>query len=192
MPEGLPPLDPKRLKALADETRIRILQILDHRLSSAPELARELRLSQSLVNYHLQILIECECVELATTRKRNGRDTSFYTAKAGALLPAGRLEPDGEPVSEKAMRRFACRAISALETGAAEDSMVSTFAIETLTLTAPHRLSANEALRLTVANLRVLHELSRQLNIATDTPVVPVELAIAMFEPPPGAAGAAI
>lgn len=186
MSEGLPPLDPKRLKALGDETRIRILQLLDHRLSSAPELARELRLSQSLVNYHIQVLIECECVELATTRKRKGRDTNFYTAKAGVLLPAGGLEPDSEPVSEKAMRRFACRAISALEAGEGEDTMISTFAIETLTLTAPHRLSANEALRLTVANLRVLHELSRQLNIATDIPVVPVEIAIAMFESRPG------
>lgn len=184
MSEGLPPLDPKRIKALGDKTRVQILEQLNHRLASVPELARDLRISQSLTNYHVQVLIECECVDLAVTRERCGRPTRFYTARPGIVLSAPHLEPargSQAPVGQEALDSFAINARSALS---ARDSAASTFAVETLTLTARHQLTAHQALRLTVANLRVLHEQSRHLSIATDAELIPVEIGIAMFEAP--------
>ncbi len=184
MNEGLPPLDPKRIKAFGDNTRVRILERLNHRLASVPELAQDLRASQDLVNYHVRVLIECECVEVAATRGRNGQPIRFYTAKPGIVLPAPHLGPGCEsqaPVNESDLNTFAVNARSALGTGG---GAASTFAVETLTFTAPHRLTAHQALRLTVANLRGLHEQSRQLSIATDAELVPVEIGIAMFEAP--------
>jgi DNA-binding transcriptional ArsR family regulator len=185
MLEGLPPLGPKRIEAFADETRVEILQLLNHRLASTSELARELRISESRVEYHVNVLIECDCIEVAATRKRDGRATPFYTAKPGTLLPPSPLKPlvEQEPVTKAAMQAFACRAGSALDAGAANDTATSAFAVETLTLTAPHRLNAIHSLRLTVGSLRALHEQSRQLRIATDTQLIPVEVGIAMFEP---------
>lgn len=185
MSEGLAPLDPKRVKAFADKTRVRILQLLDHRVASVPELALELHISQGLANYHLKVLMECDCAEIAATRERGGRDTRFYTAKPSIAFPTSQLglPVEQEPVTKAAMRAFACKAGSALDAGAGNDDATSTFAVETLTLTAPHRLTANQALRLTVGNLRGLHERSRQLSIATDTRLIPIEVGIAMFEP---------
>lgn len=184
MNEGLPPLDPKRIKAFGDKTRVQILERLNHRLASTPELATDLRISQNLVNYHVRVLIECECAEVAATRQRGGRPTRFYTAKPGIVLPVPHLEPARQSqasVSESALASFAVNARSALDAGGGG---ASTFAVETLTLTAPHRLTAHQALRLTVANLRGLHEQSRQLSIATDAELIPVEIGVAMFEAP--------
>lgn len=185
MSEGRPPLDPKRIEALAEETRVRILQSLNHRLASASELARELGVPEDRVDRHVKVLIECDCIEVAATRERNGRATPFYTTKPGILLPLPPLEPPAEQelVTKAAMRAFARKAGSALDAGVANDTTTSTFAVETLTLTASHQLSANHALRLTIGSLRVLHEQSRELRIATDTQLIPIEVGIAMFEP---------
>jgi DNA-binding transcriptional ArsR family regulator len=184
--EGVPPVDPKRIRALGDKMRIGILQLLDHRLASAAELAHDLRISQDLVNYHLEVLMKCDCIEVAAKRSRGGRNTRFYTAKAGIVWPSPELElpVEREPITKDIMRAFACKAGLALGAGASNDGATATFAVETLTLTEPHRLSAHQALRLTVANLRGLHEQSRQLSIATDTPLIPIEIGIAMFDPP--------
>jgi Bacterial regulatory protein, arsR family len=149
-----------------------------------PELAKAMQVSQSLINYHLRVLVKCECVEVAATRERHGRPTRFYTATPGIILSAPHLElaRDAPPVmADSSLAAFAANACSALGAG---DSAATTFAVETLTLTAPHRLTAHQALRLTVANLRGLHEQSRQLNIATDALLVPIEVGIAMFEAP--------
>src|SRR5262245_39515232 len=132
MSEGPAPLDPRRIKAFADKTRITILQRLDHRLASAPELANELRIAQSLVNYHLEVLAECGCVEVAAVRKRHGRDTGFFTAKPGVLPPTSPIDAviQAKPTNKAAFRVFACRAELALDAGAAEDHATSTFAVE--------------------------------------------------------------
>ena len=162
--DGIPPLDPRRIKALGDRTRVRILELLNQQPASAPELAQEMRVSQSLVNYHLQVLMEGECVEISTTSKRHGRPTRLYAAKPGSALTA-----------------LAINARSALSDG---NGAATILAVETLTLTAPHRLTADQILRSAVADLRDLHEQSRRLNTATDAVLVPVEVGIAMFEAP--------
>lgn len=72
---------------VGDKMRVRILELLNHRSASATELARELRVSQSLVNYHLRVLIERECVEVVTTSERQGEPMRIYTAKPEADFP---------------------------------------------------------------------------------------------------------
>lgn len=165
--------------------RIQLLQLLDHRVISASELAGELRVPENRVNYHLKVLIECECVEVALTRKHHGRKTRFYTAKPGVVYQPPRLEPpiEREPVTQEAMRAFACKASVALDASPSQKDGSSTFALESLSFTAPHQESAHQAMRLMVANLRSLHEQSRQLSIATETPLIPLEIGIAMFRP---------
>jgi len=172
----------KRARAFADVTRVKILQQLDHRFASAPELASYLGLSQSLVEHHLKVLIECDCVQIAATRRRQGRDTNFYTAKPGTLFPSAHGELEQRPITKAAARTFACNAGLALDASLDKDQATSTFAFEALALTAPHLLTARQSLRLTLANLRSLHEQSHQLNVATDTPLISIELGVAMFE----------
>jgi hypothetical protein len=188
--EGPPPLDPDRIKAFSHKTRIRILEYLgSHAVASVPELAKELRIREGRIDYHVRVLLECDYIEHAVTRKRNGKDTRFFGLKSGvgySTLHLGSLF-HAKPVTRNTLHAFACKVNSALEAGVADDGANPTLALEALALTEPHRRTALEALRLTVANLRLLDEQSRQLNIATDAPLVSVELAIAMVPAtPPG------
>lgn len=187
MTRDVPALGPHQVKAFSNETRLEMLRLLSGRMVSTPELADEMHKSQSLVNYHLEVLVRSGCVDVAARRKRNGRPTQFYTAKRGALpssVPRA-IAVRERTVSRVDMEELARKAGSALDLRARDDQ-ASTFVVECLTLTAAHRVIANEALRLTVANLRVLHEQCRQLSIATDAPLSRVEMGVALFEPVKG------
>lgn len=74
------------LKALSDETRLRILSLLQEREMCAQEIIEAIGLSQSTVSRHLQLL---ERTELVTTRQE--RRTKFYAInrpKGRAILAA--------------------------------------------------------------------------------------------------------
>ena len=186
MTERLPPIDPKRSKALSDEVRIGILELLNRLVSaSAPELADQSGLPLNVVSHHLRVLLECECVDVAASRKQGGSKLCFYKVRPGILArpsPFDSLIPK-RPVSDVAMEGLARNAASVLNTRKEQDDLTCTFAVETLTLTAAHRQSALEALRLAVTNLLQLQELSRQLSVATDAPLLSLELGVALFEP---------
>jgi ArsR family transcriptional regulator, arsenate/arsenite/antimonite-responsive transcriptional repressor len=68
------------LKALADETRLRILGILQERSLCVGGLARELGLTESAVSQHLQKLRRCGLI----TGEKQGYWT-HYAVQAGAL-----------------------------------------------------------------------------------------------------------
>jgi DNA-binding transcriptional ArsR family regulator len=185
--EGLPSLDSKRIKALGNETRVRILDCLkSHGVASAPELTRELSIRENLANYHLGVLLDCDCIEIAVTRKRSGKDTRFFRVKPGVAFPTMSLSPlfKEEEVSRHALRAFGRKVSSVLE-GTDEEGSGTTIAFETFSLTEPDQFVAQEALRLTVANLRRLAEQSRQVSIATDAPLTSIELGIAMIPASP-------
>ncbi len=77
-------LDPKTLKALAGETRIRIMKLLDSRQLTQSDLANELKMSLPTVGEHLKALEQAELVE----REQTERKWKYYylTNKARLLL----------------------------------------------------------------------------------------------------------
>lgn len=185
--EGPVPFDPKRIKAFKHKTRVEILEYLSsHRVASAPELAKALRIRQNRVSYHLDVLLECDCVKKTVTRKRNGRDVQFYAVKPDVIYPSP-LPPllGQEPITRDKLRTFSCKMKSVLEASAADDHAATTFALETLVLTEPAKLVAQETIRITLASLRTLHEQCRVLHIATDAPLAPVEFGVALFPAAP-------
>lgn len=185
--EGLAPLDPKRIKAFGNGTRVRMLNYLNsHCVASAPELTRKLGIPESLVNYHLGVLLDCDCIELAVTRKRSGKHTRFFRVKPGIVVSTGSLSPlfSGEAVNKRTLHAFGRKVSSALE-GVEEEGSEATITLEAFALTEADQFVAHEALRLTVANLRLLAEQSRQMSIATDAPLTSVELGIAMIPASP-------
>ncbi len=78
------PLDQPTLKALAGETRIRMLKLLDVRSRTQSEIAYELHLSLPTVTEHMDALLAADLVE----REETTRKWKYYnlTQKARLLL----------------------------------------------------------------------------------------------------------
>lgn len=73
-------LDTRLSKALAHPLRVQILIILNERVASPNELAKELDEGLSLVSYHVKVLKDFNCIELVSTRPRRGATEHFYRA----------------------------------------------------------------------------------------------------------------
>jgi DNA-binding transcriptional ArsR family regulator len=66
-------------KAVAHPLRVTILELLDGRVASPIELARELDESIGNVSYHARILRRLGAIRLVRTRQRRGATEHFYT-----------------------------------------------------------------------------------------------------------------
>lgn len=74
------------VKALAHELRVEILGILNERMASPNELAKELNEGLSQVSYHVKVLKDYECIELVKTEPRRGAVEHYYRATSRAFL----------------------------------------------------------------------------------------------------------
>jgi DNA-binding transcriptional ArsR family regulator len=81
-------IDPRLVRAIAHPLRLTILEFLQARIASARELAAELDESVSRISYHVEVLVECDCLELARSRPRRGFTEHFYKARSRALIGA--------------------------------------------------------------------------------------------------------
>jgi DNA-binding transcriptional ArsR family regulator len=79
-------VDPRIAKALSHPMRARILAILNERVASPNELAKELGEGLSQVSYHVKVLSDCECIELVRTEPRRGAVEHYYRATARAFI----------------------------------------------------------------------------------------------------------
>lgn len=73
-------------KALGHPLRFRSLHILNCRVASPSEIARELNVPVNNLNYHIEKLVEYGCIELVKTQKKRGTTESFYRATSRARL----------------------------------------------------------------------------------------------------------
>lgn len=71
-------VDRRLIKALSHPLRERILTILNERVASPNELAKELDEGLSQVSYHVKVLKDFECIELVRTEPRRGAVEHFY------------------------------------------------------------------------------------------------------------------
>ena len=73
-------LDEALLKAISHPLRHRLLGLLDERVASPNELARELGLPLGRVSYHIRLLADLGAIELVRTEPRRGALEHFYRA----------------------------------------------------------------------------------------------------------------
>lgn len=73
-------VDQRIVKALAHELRVEILTILNERVASPNELAKELDEGLSQVSYHVKVLKDYECITLVKTVPRRGAVEHYYRA----------------------------------------------------------------------------------------------------------------
>jgi DNA-binding transcriptional ArsR family regulator len=75
-----PSIDPRFAKAAAHPLRMRILTILNQRVASPNEIAKELDEPLGNVSYHTRMLLRLECIELVREEKRRGALEHYYRA----------------------------------------------------------------------------------------------------------------
>ncbi len=79
-------IDQRLVKALTHELRVEILGILNERIASPNELAKELGEGLSQVSYHVKVLRDFECIKLVKTTPRRGAVEHYYRATSRAFL----------------------------------------------------------------------------------------------------------
>jgi DNA-binding transcriptional ArsR family regulator len=79
-PQDAGELDEALLKAISHPLRHRLLGLLDERVASPNELARELGLPLGRVSYHIRLLADLGAIELVGTEPRRGALEHFYRA----------------------------------------------------------------------------------------------------------------
>lgn len=75
------PLNVEMVKALSHELRVEILTILNERVASPNELAKELGEGLSQVSYHVKVLRDYGTITLVKTVPRRGAVEHYYRAK---------------------------------------------------------------------------------------------------------------
>jgi len=110
--------DPKLAKAYAHPLRIEIMGLLDNRVASPTQLAKELGATLPTTSYHVQRLASMKLIKLVKRRQARGSIEHFYTAsvrprmydETWARIPpivqraiiSGRLSQLGREVSDAA------------------------------------------------------------------------------------------
>ncbi len=79
-------VDQRVIKALAHPVRAQALAILNERVASPNEIAKELDQGVGHVSYHINVLKECECIELVDTAQRRGAVEHFYRATSRVFI----------------------------------------------------------------------------------------------------------
>jgi DNA-binding transcriptional ArsR family regulator len=79
-------IDERLVKSLTHGLRVEILSILNERIASPNELAKELGEGLSQVSYHVKVLKDYECIELVKTEPRRGAVEHYYRATSRAWL----------------------------------------------------------------------------------------------------------
>lgn len=79
-------VDQQLIKALAHPVRAQALSILNERVASPNEIAKELDQGVGHVSYHINVLKQCECIELVGTEPRRGAVEHYYRATSRIFL----------------------------------------------------------------------------------------------------------
>jgi DNA-binding transcriptional ArsR family regulator len=79
-------VDQRLIKALAHPVRAQALSILNERVASPNEIAKELEQGVGHVSYHINVLKQCECIELVGTEPRRGAVEHYYRATTRIFL----------------------------------------------------------------------------------------------------------
>jgi len=79
-------VDQRVVRAMGHPVRVQALVILNERVASPNEIAKELDQTVGHVSYHIKVLKECECIELVDTAPRRGAMEHYYRATDRAFL----------------------------------------------------------------------------------------------------------
>src|SRR5918996_2399861 len=85
-PTDDPAIDQRIMKALSHPLRVRMLTLLNQKVSSPSELAEELDEPLGNVSYHMRFLADLKMVKLVRTEPRRGAVEHYYEALEPPLI----------------------------------------------------------------------------------------------------------
>ncbi len=95
-----------RLVAMSHPLRSKIFLVLNDRVASPVEIARELGADSSLVSYHAKRLVKLNCAELVKERKVRGATEHFYRATERHLVDTDEWDELHPAVAEELVGDF--------------------------------------------------------------------------------------
>ncbi len=96
--------DPEKIKTIADETRWNILESISGKAKYPSQIAKELKLNEQKVYYHINQLKKTDLIEVVKKEERSGSLAKYYRATENSFsieLPHGEEKPLREPLSEQ-------------------------------------------------------------------------------------------
>ena len=181
-------IDQALVKALAHPMRVRILEALQGRTASATELADELGENLAALSYHVNKLIDVDCLEQVGTRPKRGTIEHFYTARPRSFI--GHQDWRRAPLSVRAgvtgeaLRTFAAKIGAAIDADTIDRREDSTLNWMPIVVDEQGWRETAEILDRALRELMSVAAASRERLGGEDG--VPVVTGLAAFEVPPG------
>lgn len=180
-------IDPRLVRAIAHPIRLTILELLQARTASARELAAELDESVSRISYHVEVLVECDCLELVHSRPRRGFNEHFYIARPRAFIGARqwrRIAPSVRGgLTGPVLEVFFDRAVGAYEAGKLDEREQTTLGCTSVVLDRIGVVAANDLLDDFLRGIEAIHEQSIERIKDSGRLGIPAIVACAVFEP---------
>src|SRR4051812_11155278 len=179
-------LDEALLKAISHPLRHRLLGLLDNRVASPNELARELELPLGRVSYHIRLLADLGAIELVRTEPRRGALEHFYRAVTRGWFS----EADWQKLPRSARRgilgqnlQHIFSSVTAAADGGGFDHEASAVLRAPLELDETGMSELSDLLREAVERARAISARAAERRAAGDgTPVTATELAVLHYE----------
>jgi DNA-binding transcriptional ArsR family regulator len=179
-PQDAGELDEALLRAISHPLRHRLLGMLDGRVASPNQLARELGLPLGRVSYHIRLLSDLGAIELVRTEPRRGALEHFYKAVTSVWFSEG----DWTKLPRSARRGILGQNLQQIfgdVTAAADDGGFDH--PSSLVLRAPLQLDA-AGLEEVAQLLRGALDRARELSVEGEAGRTPVEVSVLLFGRP--------
>jgi DNA-binding transcriptional ArsR family regulator len=181
-------IDQDLVRAVGHPIRVRILEALQGRTASPTELSREFRQSLGVVSYHVNALLEIDCIEQIRTEPKRGTVEHFYTVTPRSFI--GHQDWRTAPVSvrggvtDEAIRTFVAKVGAAIDADTIDSREDTTLNWMSMLVDDQGWLETAEILDQARRDIQAVAAESRaRLGEADGIPVV---TAMAAFEAPPG------
>jgi Helix-turn-helix domain len=180
-------IDQDLVRALGHPMRVRILEALQGRTASPTELSREFRESLGVVSYHVNALLDVDCIGQVRTRPKRGTIEHFYTAQPRSFI--GHQDWRRAPVSvrggvtSEALRTFVAKVGAALDADTIDSREDTTLNWMPIVVDEQGWREAAEILDRALRELMTVDADSRRR--LGDEDGIPVVTAMAAFEAPP-------
>jgi DNA-binding transcriptional ArsR family regulator len=180
-------IDQNLVRALAHPMRVRILEALQGRTASPTELAREFHESLGVVSYHVNALLDVECIEQVRTRPRRGTIEHFYTSRPRSFI--GHQDWRRAPVSvrggvtSESIRTFVAKVGAAVDADTIDSREDTTLNWMPITVDEQGWRETAEILDRALREVMTVATASRERLDGEDG--IPVVTAMAAFEAPP-------
>ena len=181
-------IDQDLVRALGHPMRVRILEALQGRTASPTELSREFRESLGVVSYHVNALLDIDCIRQVRTRPKRGTVEHFYTARPRSFI--GHQDWRRAPVSvrggvtSEALRTFVAKIGTALDADTIDSREDTTLNWMPIVVDEQGWREAAEILDRALRELMEVAAASRRRLGGADG--IAVVTGLAAFETPPG------